>query len=366
MRIFDMRQECGRMNSRDRFLCAVYLEEPDRVPIGELVANDLIIDKIIGKNTTGDGSAERNVKFYEKLGLDMVPTFLDGLVFPAVSSSGAGESIDPFGRRSSWDARTQTWWYNGGAVRTEEDLERYTPDAGQEGLYETTRKTVKLAGDRLATVAVLDNTELTSQSMGIDYFARAFYQNPELLMRSLEMRTNFVIEAANRVAELGVDALIVCDDMADKHGPMMSPKHYVQYILPQHKRLNQEVGTKIPIIIHGDGNWWALLDHLMEAGFGGIHGLEPLAGMDIKKVKERYGDRWCLMGNVDCSQTLCYRSYEDVIRETKYCIESAAPGGGYILSSSNSLHNAINIENYKTMVDTCMKYGRYPLVKMLK
>jgi uroporphyrinogen decarboxylase len=34
-------------------------------------------------------------------------------------------------------------------------------------------------------------------------------------------------------------------------------------------------------------------------------------------------------------------------------------GGGYILSSSNSIHSAVKPENYLAMVDTVKKYGVY-------
>ena len=348
------------MNCRDRFLSALHLEIPDRVPLGELLINDLVIDKVLGGTTRWRSAAERNVACHKKLGHDMVPTILDG-IFGVFPDSHGGESIDKVGRRYTWDEGTHTWWYMGGAVKTEQDLERYNPDPSQEELYETTRKSVEIANGDLAIVGVVDNTELTSQSMGIDHFCRAFYRDQGFLQRSLEVRTSFAVETAKRMIELGVDAIISCDDMAYKIGPMVSPRHYKEFILPHHKRFASEIGKKVPVLIHCDGNVWPLLDLFLEAGFDGIHALEPIAGMDIEKVKEKYGDRWCLMGNVDCTHTLCDKSQSDVVRETKHCIESAAPGGGYILSSSNSLHNAINVENYKTMIDAAMRYGRYPV-----
>jgi len=35
------------------------------------------------------------------------------------------------------------------------------------------------------------------------------------------------------------------------------------------------------------------------------------------------------------------------------------PGGGYILSSSNSIHSAVKPENYIAMLDTLKKFGKY-------
>ena len=38
-----------------------------------------------------------------------------------------------------------------------------------------------------------------------------------------------------------------------------------------------------------------------------------------------------------------------------------APGGGYVLASSKSIHPAVNPRNYKAMPESLKKFGRYPL-----
>ena len=84
----------------------------------------------------------------------------------------------------------------------------------------------------------------------------------------------------------------------------------------------------MPIIKRTDGNIWPILDGLLEAGFDGIHPIQPQC-MDIKQVK-------------------------DMIRK-------AAPGGGYILSSSNSVHPGCKGENVVAMFEAAKKYGTYPI-----
>ncbi len=81
--------------------------------------------------------------------------------------------------------------------------------------------------------------------------------------------------------------------------------------------------------------------------------------MDIRVVKERYGDKLFLIGNVDCSYTLSLGSVLEVEKETTEVIRKASPGGGHILSSSNSIHNAVKVENFLAMIKTARKYGRY-------
>jgi uroporphyrinogen decarboxylase len=48
-----------------------------------------------------------------------------------------------------------------------------------------------------------------------------------------------------------------------------------------------------------------------------------------------------------------------VEEEVKKTIEIAAGGGGYILSSSNTIHPGVKPENYIAMVNAAHKYGKY-------
>ena len=83
--------------------------------------------------------------------------------------------------------------------------------------------------------------------------------------------------------------------------------------------------------------------------------------MDLGQLKEKYGQRVCLLGDVDCAYTLTWGTLEEVRDEVKRCIHQAASGGGYICMSSNSIHSAVKPENYVEMVDAVHKYGQYPI-----
>ncbi|MEE9420622.1 MAG: uroporphyrinogen decarboxylase family protein, partial [Desulfatiglandaceae bacterium] len=107
---------------------------------------------------------------------------------------------------------------------------------------------------------------------------------------------------------------------------------------------------------HSDGNVWQLLDEWMEAGFDGYHPIQPQC-MDIKEVKEYVGKKMALIGNIDCRELLVMGNEEEVKKKVKETIEVAAPGGGYIISSSNSIHPGCKPENYIAMVEAVHRYG---------
>jgi uroporphyrinogen decarboxylase len=44
----------------------------------------------------------------------------------------------------------------------------------------------------------------------------------------------------------------------------------------------------------------------------------------------------------------------------RQCILGGAPGGGFILSSSNTIHRGVRPENYRAMLEALRRFGRYP------
>ena len=84
-----------------------------------------------------------------------------------------------------------------------------------------------------------------------------------------------------------------------------------------------------------------------------------MGGMDLAEVKEKYGDRIAVKGNVDCAHLMTFGEPDEVVEATKTALKKGMPGGGFILSSSNSIHSAVRPENYAAMLQTLQEYGRY-------
>jgi uroporphyrinogen decarboxylase len=81
--------------------------------------------------------------------------------------------------------------------------------------------------------------------------------------------------------------------------------------------------------------------------------------MELVKVKRLVSDRVCLVGNIDCGQLLPHGTPEQVRQAVRQAIADGGPGGGYILSSSNSIHSSCKGENLVAMVRACHEFGRY-------
>ncbi|MDP6127412.1 MAG: uroporphyrinogen decarboxylase family protein [Dehalococcoidales bacterium] len=100
---------------------------------------------------------------------------------------------------------------------------------------------------------------------------------------------------------------------------------------------------------------------MMETGIDGLHPIDTITGMNLGDMKARYGNRICLMGNVGCGNLLSFGTREEVREAVKECIQKAGKRGGYICMSSNTIHGAVNPENYIEIVKAIRKYGKYPL-----
>ncbi|MFQ6054257.1 MAG: ABC transporter substrate-binding protein, partial [Candidatus Bathyarchaeia archaeon] len=186
------------------------------------------------------------------------------------------------------------------------------------------------------------------------------YQRPRFIERVLEELTDFNVGIIKHIAESEVDLIISGGDYCEVKGPMVPTRFFKEVIFPCLRRQVEASHRRgIKFIKHTDGDVLPLLDDLAEI-VDGLHSLDPTAGVDIGEVKAAYGHKLVLMGNV-AVDTLAKRTRAEVVEETKSCIRRASPGGGHILSSSNSWAAGAILENCMAMVEAGRKYGVYPI-----
>jgi len=104
-----------------------------------------------------------------------------------------------------------------------------------------------------------------------------------------------------------------------------------------------------------------LMNIFIEEGIDCVNLLGLAVGMGIGEVKQEYGDKIALWGNIGYSHLLPFGSVDKVKKARIECIMKVGRNEGYILFSSNTIHSAIPAENFVTMVETARKYGKYLL-----
>lgn len=358
------------MTGYERFMIALLRKgEPDRVPLWELIINE---------PTLSAWGAKSLEEFVEMEDLDGITIFEDMKLEPLGTAEQKelvwrGRTILTGTRQVVRDEWGIIWGITDfgipypidGPVKEPADLKTYTPpDPEAPYRLQSLREAVKKFKVRRAIVFLThDGFEFPHYLRGgMENLLLDYYDNPRLAHELAEMVIDYKIRLMRRAIREGADAVVSGDDYANQHGMVMSPQHFRQFVLPYLKRsIDAAHDEGVPFIKHTDGNIWAILDDLVQAGIDALDPIEPAAGMDIGEVKAKYGDRIAVIGNVDCSFVLTRGTVEEVEEAVKETIAKASPGGGHILASSNSIHPAVKPENYKAMVEAARKFGRYPI-----
>jgi uroporphyrinogen decarboxylase len=243
-----------------------------------------------------------------------------------------------------------------------QDFERYTPpDPHEPWRFTAVEETIeKYKGHKAVIVHLNDVFSLPRYLMGMQDLLMAIVAEPELVKALVDMSVKINLELAEEVVARGAKIIYTGDDYAYNKGPLMSPRHFREFFYPGLCRVMQgykELG--LYTIKHTDGNLWPIIDMIIDSGIDCLDPIDPQAGMDLGEVKAKYGNRVALKGNVDCAQLMTFGTPEEVIEATKEALRKGMPGGGYILSSSNSIHSSVKPENYAAMLQTCQKHGAY-------
>jgi len=156
-----------------------------------------------------------------------------------------------------------------------------------------------------------------------------------------------------------LDGFALCSDYCLNTGPFLSPSMFSEFITPYLSKLikgYRDMGFYA--IKHTDGNIMPILDQLVQANPHALHSIDPQAGVDIKEVKRLYGDKICLIGNVNCG-LLQTGTDEQVIESARYALRWGMPKYGYVFSTSNCVYTGMPLERYRLMLDVWRKHGIY-------
>lgn len=312
----------GSMTPRQRLFTTLRRGVPDRMPRME-VWIDACLDEL--------GQADP-WEAYANLGQDAI-------LLPMCTPPGSNawkDGVDEWGR--IW----RGGMYAGGAVETRADLRRYSPplEYARELFDEEAIARVRR---RFPDHAILFGTHIgpltaAYMAMGFERFFFNLVDQPGLVHELLELRTEWCLAVYRRAVELGAELLVLGDDAAHKDGPLISPRMARRFVLPYHQCITAAFNQ--PMLWHSDGDVRPLLPLAVEAGFIGMHGLEPAAGIDLAHILQEWGRDLVLAGNVDV-RLLCGADLAAVRRDVRRCQEVGA-AGGCLLSTCNSIFSGMN------------------------
>lgn len=343
------------MNSRERIIAALERRQPDRVPYFECVVDEGVMDALL----PGCDYYQFNEWFeMDNVGQNRSSWSRDNVDY---IDKEKGLFRDKWGVIRAFGPESTPAPIEG-PIKRPEDLKKYTPPdpTADDVLGQIPEIVQRYKGKKAITAICRDSFFNPAFLRGTSQYLMDMIENPKLVFDLIEVALSYDIPAMERMVAAGVEVVVLGDDYADKNSTLMSPKHFEKFILPGLKRcVDAAHAAGAYVVKHTDGNIMGVLEMIVSTGIDALNPLEPPAGMDIGLIKQKYGDRIAIVGNIDCGYLLSQAPVEEVRRVTRRTIEIAAPGGGYCLSSSNSIHSSVKPENFLAMRDTLREYGQY-------
>jgi uroporphyrinogen decarboxylase len=371
---------------KDRVIAALHHEEPDRVPTGENAVDYELVDQILGHPTLynarwrellalWDGRRAEIVTDYGLAHVELVRALeWDYVRVPAVPADREYHRPVMTGPYSWLDVDGHEIHYHpdSGNIALRVDAAQMTvddlpdPDAPftvDPSELEAVRYVVRQLGDTHFIVGrpPVDGTFPFQRTVGMEELLVRMVTEPDFVRRAGNAYVNRSIAYIEAMLDAGCDAIMTTDDYSDNRGPVMGPTRFREFILPGLIRQSQAVHARGGYFIkHTDGNVWSILDMLVEAGIDGWHGIQPSIGMDLRLLKERYGDKLCFFGGVNC-ETLVAGTPAQAREEVRYAIQHAAPGGGLVITTGNVLQPGTRLDTYYAARQATWDYGAYPI-----
>jgi len=341
------------MTPRERVLAALRREEPDRVPIVEFVIDPKVVRAV------APGAADA-AECMDRLGLDAVAC---GVRFERVEERPDGRWIDEWGVLFGPGPEVIAHPIRG-PIRSMDDLRRYEPpDPDAPGrLGDLPSIVARYRGLRAIIFHQRAAFMWSAYLAGLDGLLASLLADPAFADALLDMVLEVNIAIARRAVRAGAEAIVLGDDYAYNQGPFMGPDLFRRFLAPRLARMVEAIHEEGALVIkHSDGNIYPLLEDIAASGADALNPIEPAAGMDLATTKRLVGDRMALVGNIDCGRLLSRGTPAEVREAVRRAIRDAGPGGGFVLSSSNSIHSSVRPENYLAMIEAGRAFGTYPL-----
>jgi uroporphyrinogen decarboxylase len=187
----------------------------------------------------------------------------------------------------------------------------------------------------------------------------AMHDDPGFVDEFMDRVEAYTLPLIECVLAYPIDVFFLTGPMCAKHGPMVSREMHERFIFPRIEKMVQVIRPRgIPIILHTDGDNRQFVDWFLQMGIAGLHPIEPGSkNWDIYALKEQYGQRFCLCGNINVGGVLTEGTPEQVRAETIEHLRRLAPGGGYICGSSHDITENIPYENFCALAETACAYS---------
>jgi uroporphyrinogen-III decarboxylase len=386
------------LTSRERLLCAMRREEPDRVPLWNLWRNLDVPFKYASQ-------AER-AEAVLSLGLDdtllLQPPLNKTEHYDANRVPGVGirvrrvhpdeerypllvkEYDTPAGPIRQIVRQTEDWPYGEdirlfsdhnvsrskeSPVKGPEDLPRLRhllaePTADQLDEFRRTAARLRVDAQCLGVLVEGGWTALGDAALwllGTESLLLLQMDQPGFLEDLLDLVCQWELRRMELLLDEGVEVIV--HSAWYESTDFWTPKNYRRMLKPRLQRmvdLAHQSGAYFSYIC--TTSWQALMDDFLDLGFDSLIGVDPVQGKaDLAETKRHLGKHVCLWGGVNGALTLGQGTPAEVRQATDEAIRTLAPGGGFVLYPVDQLVRETPWANVEAMIERWRTIGSYPI-----
>jgi len=186
--------------------------------------------------------------------------------------------------------------------------------------------------------------------MGVENLSITFARDPDLICDMMDFLVDHFISVISKpLRDVRFDCSKWWEDMCYKHGPLISPAMFKEFMVPRYKRITsllEENGVDIHIL-DCDGDVTLLIPGWLESGINVSYPLEVAGGSDPVVLREQYGKDLLLMGGVDKIPLI---KGKDAIDAELERLKPLVEEGGFIPHVDHRVPPDVSLENYRHYV----------------
>ncbi|MCF6175756.1 MAG: hypothetical protein L3J71_08310 [Victivallaceae bacterium] len=374
------------MNSRERVRAVIARQKVDHVPLGFYTVDYDTVEKVLGRKTfvrdkirsqlalwegrrdeVAESLKKDTVEFYRKI--DCVD-----LILPKEASILPPKDYEPIGYKkladdkfetgdgriyhAVWDCNEIVCIHNPQPTRTEYQIDDFAEALPVKPLdqsrFEAVDYLIKMLGKERYIPSLVPTTALVLLG-GTENGLLMYALEPEVICAAAKQQVQYQNAMDQYWVRPGSSGIIFDQDMAGTNGPLISPNMFREMVSPYFSsRVKHVKQFRDQLILHNCGNNIPLMEMFIEAGVDCYQSLQTTAGMEIGKLKSRFGNKMVFWGGV-AVETLIAGTSSEVRAEVRTAMERGAVNNGFILGPSHSIAKNTKYDNFMAMLDEFIK-----------
>jgi hypothetical protein len=362
------------MTSRERVKAAFDHSTPDRTPLFEYVLLPPVAESVLGRpfveylagmepwlQMARETGFERALRRYAEARVEIAARLGHDMIFASPNPvPGAPYMYDPL---SELGARFEVSQEGDPVQRLLDRNRRVTG-------------TINVAGDTATAMGFLPQEsllvydmlreEMTKRGLDLPILAPAYFHGiwtdadlmqvmliePEVAREHFRLATRRSLAVIADYTRLGIEMIGIGGDFAGTR-LLISPASYRSFIVAEVRVCADAIRAAGAWSVNAsDGDLWPVMDDfLLGCGVDAYLEIDMGAGMDLGKLRQRYGTRITFLGNMDCGRILSFSPPEEIARVTREILEAGGTRGGHIFTASNAITSSVLPANYLVMVN---------------